>query len=320
MISLYAVTSILGRIDPMLREIPGVIAAADPECLHRMRVASRRLRMALRLLAMQAGIAEAKPFFKAVRGVTRALGAARDVDVQILWLEQFVQTCQLKDQPGVKRLVLRLTQERGALQPRVAKAVAGLPDNPVFRKTVEELRTARLDAEMNGSETVVQDTAHATRVITLQLDTVVQHAASLYSPVAIEAQHRMRIEVKHLRYAMEIFKGLYGEMLDGYIAAAKKLQGALGDLHDADVWIARIPQLTEQERDFTARYFGSPKSFHRLAPGYEAIAADRAVFRESEYEKTVKCWKELDAAGVWQDLRKMLLESYRGLDAGRMID
>ena len=309
-VSLYAILSILDRVEPMMREIPGVMAAKDPECLHRMRVASRRLRMALRLLAAQSGMTDARAFFKVVRKITRALGEARDVDVQILWLEQFAQVCQAKELPGVKRIILRLSQQRDRLQPQIVKIVSGIADDAVFRKAVDELRVAKLEAEMNRSETTVHDLAHATRVITLQLDSVIQHAAALYSSDAVEAQHRMRIEVKHLRYAMEIFRGLYEENLDIYIALAKKLQSVLGDLHDADVWVERIPLLTCEERAFTAAYFGSPKSFARLAPGYDAIAADRRACRKSVYDKAISLWDDIESENQWQNLRKMLLDRY----------
>lgn len=310
-VSLLAVNAILDRVEPLVREAAGVAANEDPECLHRMRVASRRLRMALRLLGTRAGISSPKAFQKRVRKVTRVLGAARDLDVQLIWIREFAETCAAREKRGVLRIALRLAQERERLQPGVARIASDICEDPVFKRTVDELRRARIDAEMAGVDTTARDMEHATRVIGLQLDCVLQHAASLLSPDAADAQHRMRIEVKHLRYAMEIFGPLYGEALDEYIALAKKLQSMLGDLHDADVWTAQIPAMEEAERKRTTHYFGTPRPFTRLASGYRAVREDRCRSRKSSFEGISKIWQDAEKTKQWINLRQALLCSYK---------
>ena len=310
-ISAFAPTAVLERIDPLLREIPGVIAGSDPEYLHRMRVASRRLRMALRILKDDAGLSDAGGFFRLVRSVTRTLGEARDLDVQIGWLEEFAARCGAKERGGVKRIALRLGRRREKVQPRIIRAIEKIPDSPVFLETVKELRRVRLEAEMSGLVTSPGDYEHATREIVLQTENVIQHSSSLLSPDSVEAQHNMRIEVKHLRYIMEIFKDLYGEGLDDYISVAKKLQGLLGDLHDADVWVAVTPDFAARERERTISYYGSAAQFARLSPGYSAIIADRAEFRQEQYKVIVKYWNETLDDDVWQKLRAFLVDEYR---------
>ena len=309
-ISAFAPTAVLERIDPLLREIPGVIEGSDPEYLHRMRVASRRLRMALRILKNDAGLSDAGGFFRLVRSVTRTLGEARDLDVQIEWLEEFAARCAAKERCGVKRLALRLTRRREKVQPGIIKAIQGIPDSPIFAETLRELRKVRLDAEMNGLMTSPGDYEHATKEIVLQTENVISHASSLLSPDSVEAQHNMRIEVKHLRYIMEIFKDLYGDGLDEYISVAKKLQGLLGDLHDADVWVDVTPGFAARERERTVRYYGSAAQFSRLQPGYGAIIKDRAEFRAEQYKVIKKYWDESVDEGRWQSLRSFLVEVY----------
>ncbi len=310
-ISLYAIGGILDRLDPMLREIPGVIEAQDPEYLHRMRVASRRLRMALRLLGSFAGLSNAKAFFRLARAVTRTLGEARDLDVQLCWLDEFAASCSSRELPGVKRVALRLRQRREAAQPEVARLVANLADEPVFVDTRQNLREKKLNTEMSGTADPLRDLEHPTRVVCLQLDTMHQYALSLQSPGAVAMHHQLRIEAKHLRYAMEIFGDLYEGALDEYIALAKKLQTLLGELHDADVWVETMPRFTEREKNRTIRYYGSVRPFSRLQGGCEAIARDREDFRASQYEKAKGFWEEAEREGKWSGLRELVMGAYR---------
>ncbi len=76
----------MGLLPDLHREIDGVRAGEDIEFVHRMRVASRRVRAALPLLEGCVGDREFRRWLRGVRGITRALGAARDADVQIDFL------------------------------------------------------------------------------------------------------------------------------------------------------------------------------------------------------------------------------------------
>ncbi|MDR1481732.1 MAG: CHAD domain-containing protein [Synergistaceae bacterium] len=311
--ALFAINSILDRIDPLTREIPGIVNGDNPECLHRMRVASRRLRSALRLQAERVGLADARALFKLVRSITRILGSARDLDVQKAWLEEFMSRCLQREKGGVNRLILRVSQERQKLQPQIVQAVSNITDNPVFKNAVEKLLSARLEAEMNGVA-AEGDIWYATRVIGIQLEFVIQQSISLISRDAHQAHHRMRIEVKRLRYAMEIFGEVYSgieEKWNEYMAMIKELQGLLGDLHDADAWVERAPLLSVAEMERTEIYFGTAKHFVSLAPGYDAIEKDRTAFRDEQFKRTFDFWNETTKAGEWRGLREIILLTYR---------
>lgn len=310
-VSPYAVNAVLERVGPMLSEIPGVIASDDSEHLHRMRVASRRLRMAVRLLGRYAGLSGEKAFFRLARSVTRALGEARDLDVQIGWLGEFEASCAPRALPGVRRVALRLSQRREALQPEVVRVVENVAGSVVFSDTVGRLRGEKLNAEMSGADDPLRDMEYPTRVLCLQLDSVIQQASALASPDAVGGHHQLRIEVKHLRYAMEVLDGLYDGVLGEYAALAKKMQGALGALHDADVWISMMPVFIERERRRTTRYYGSSRPFARLLGGFGAIAANRGESRISQYKRAKALWDETMAEGRWGALRELVLSGYR---------
>ena len=311
--SAYAIGGILDRMDAMAREIPGVMSSEDPECLHRMRVASRRLRAALGLLSEEAGLIDARGLFKLVRSVTKRLGLARDLDVQIAWLNEFVNSCAENERPGVLRLTLRLVQSRAKKQPAINRMLTGLSDSRVMSDARTRLEGARVEIAMRGDDAGCGDVERATKVIGLQIESVTRHAAALSYPEASDAHHRLRIEVKRLRYAIEIYRGLYAdaEGLDGCVATTKKLQDALGELHDADVWIAMIPELMEREKKRAARYYGTARPFARLAAGYRAIASDRLAHRASLYDAAADLWRSSVERDAWGALRALLYGSYR---------
>jgi CHAD domain-containing protein len=325
--SRFAIDAILTRIEKMMAEIPGVIASEDPEYLHRMRVAARRLRTALQLLGGMSGLSDGRAFFKLARSTGRMLGRARDLDVQIIWLGEFGQSCAKNERPGVERLVLRLKQDREKLQQGIVDLLSDLAENRVVGETTRKLREIRIDMEMKGGGGNDFDIGQASRTISLLAESLLQHSTSLASANAADAQHRMRIEAKRLRYAMEIYRDLYAgpigglsehdgppekNELDRCIDTAKKLQGMLGDLHDADVWIAEIPRLIERERKLTERYFGTARPFCRLLAGYNAVTKDRQAFRDVCYERTVEFWMTTVGEKRWERLRAFLLASCRG--------
>ena len=307
-VSLYALNAIVERVDPLLREIPGVVKAEDPECLHRMRVASRRLRMSLNLLGARAGLSDASAvkFFRLIRKVTRRLGEARDIDVQLLWLKDFEPQCTKRELPGVRRIALRLNQKREKLQPGIVKLVSSLPEDPIFVKTIEDVRIARVDAEIAGKNSSQEDQRYATRSLLLQLDTVQQHALSLEDPEASEAHHSFRKEVKHLRYAMEIFRGLYGDKLDEHIQTMKKLQGLLGELQDANIWVDMLPVMKLLEIDETKRYFGTIRFFFRLQPGYDKLLTYTCDIRALLYTNSFNFCRQSQCRFL--SLKKIILE------------
>ena len=76
---------------------------------------------------------------------------------------------------------------------------------------------------------------------------------SLYKPFEIEALHDMRIAAKRLRYALELFQQCWGRSLQTYAKNAARMQTALGEVHDCDVWIEslgkRINLARKQKQD-----------------------------------------------------------------------
>src|SRR5262245_41500249 len=123
-LSLCVAQMALKYLHALTAEMDGVRHAEDPECVHRMRVASRRLRTVLPLLAPALSRQTCARWRTQLRRVTRALGAARDTDVQMACVHQFVHDrARAEAQAGGERLLLRLAQRRQAQQGPVVTAL-----------------------------------------------------------------------------------------------------------------------------------------------------------------------------------------------------
>src|SRR5512145_2616192 len=97
----YALQKLPGLLEAFTREIHGVKEGQDIEYIHRMRVASRRLRAALPLFRICFPRKQYLRWMQELTKITRALGEARDADVQIASLEKALK--KMERNAGPKR-------------------------------------------------------------------------------------------------------------------------------------------------------------------------------------------------------------------------
>jgi len=113
------------RAEEVFAHGKGVLDVEEPERLHDMRVATRRLRAALEICEP---CFPAKPYRKALKRVRRladALGERRDRDVEIEFLEGFTREAPEEDRAalasGIERLRKEQRRANEALAPRLKK-------------------------------------------------------------------------------------------------------------------------------------------------------------------------------------------------------
>jgi CHAD domain-containing protein len=80
-------------------------------------------------------------------------------------------------------------------------------------------------------------------IVSIRLDELRSFADTALAADASEAQHDLRIAAKRLRYVLEIFAPCLGREAKAARDAAKRLQSALGDLHDCDLMLAKVEQI-----------------------------------------------------------------------------
>jgi CHAD domain-containing protein len=85
-------------------------------------------------------------------------------------------------------------------------------------------------------------------VIADRLKELEKLSADVYKPFEVETLHDMRIAAKRLRYAVELFQSCWGRSIGTYAKRAARVQTALGDLHDCDVWIESFGEAIDEAR------------------------------------------------------------------------
>ena len=207
---------------------PGMLANRDPEYLHQMRVAMRRMRSAFSVFGEGLAPDAILPVIPKARRLGQCLGAARNWDVFCAETLRSLSKSFLGD-AGVTLLVRRAARLRG-IHGRVAREAVGCASYARF--------LLRLGHIMVGDTTFIGDRNEpirefAARVLQKRHRRVRQLGERL-AQLSPEELHNFRIRAKKLRYCAEFFVSLFpGLRARKYVHALSQLQDILGTLNDA---------------------------------------------------------------------------------------
>ena len=292
-------------------QFAGIRKAEDIECVHRARVASRRLRAALRVFRDCFPRKWWRAWRKEIRRITRELGEARDKDVQLEFVLGALHTVREPAQyPGVVHLCARIDADRRALQPAVLAALNRLERSGVLCMIQDRAKRILAKGKKKDSPSRSEYARRrAGKHVARRLAAMTALEDSLADEADVERHHAMRIAAKRLRYTMETVAPVYEGRLDEAIQAAKRVQTLLGEIHDCDVWIERLDAFAESERLDILDHFGTECPLARLSPGIEYLRQDRRRHRRLMFEELVAYWQELAGAGVWRRLEWIIHEA-----------
>ena len=227
---------------------------SDPEGVHSMRVASRRLRGAMRDFMPYLRQRGLTSVLKRTKTVAAALGEVRDQDVAIIALEKIQKDAPDAMSAALQQLVDERKERRNESREKLSSILIATEMNEAkdeFMSRIEKATAVRKVSD--GAESQPTYKKMAATVILERLKELEKLSESLYQPFEVEALHDMRIGAKRLRYAMELFQQCWGRSLQTFAKNAARLQTALGELHDCDDWIEslgkRISEARKQKRD-----------------------------------------------------------------------
>ncbi len=226
---------------------PGTRLGEDPEDLHDMRVASRRLRAALSLFAGVLPV-RAQVFHDELGWLGRLLGSVRDLDVQLAGLadmdeETAAWRTHVSGDDGhdpLADLSELLHREREAARvallggldsmrwERLAKGLAAMAQQGPARRSV----ATRTPAVIALPELVVA-----------RHDRVAKAARKAKRSGAVADFHRLRIRCKRLRYSLEFASEVYAGQTARYVRQLTAVQDELGLMQDAEVASLRLAEL-----------------------------------------------------------------------------
>src|SRR5262245_7631010 len=219
------------RLAALGRTLPGA-RKGDVHAVHQARVATRRIREALPVIAHgRAG----KSLTKSVRRLTRALGPVRELDVALMNLDQLRESGDVP-QTAIVRLHQLITEERQRLGGEMVRVIAQYNLPKLQKKAVAAARRgipARTGTRDPRQVAEAMSRA-ARRAVALRAS--MENAGGMYLP---DRLHQVRIAVKKLRYALEIARDLSGSRATARIRTLKRVQDLLGRMHDHEMLIAR---------------------------------------------------------------------------------
>jgi len=311
---------LLPLLEAFAKEIAGVKAAEDIEYIHRMRVASRRLRAALPLFQSCFLKKQYAKWTEEIKEITRALGEARDCDVQIAYLTKYQKRSEKVWQagkhpsnnesptsPAVRYLLADLKKSRNLLQKEVLRALAVLEKN----HAVDEMRIAFSEPDLPVKGGLKRAFAYgiapvAAIRIEQRLCNLLAFEPWVSHPEAVAEHHATRIAAKKLRYTLEVYAPVYRLNLQKPIARVKAVQEALGDLHDCDVWIDTITLLLLRERSLLRSEKEAKRPDTQTLSSLKIFLAERERERKALYRHFVRYWSSLKRVHLWEELRATL--------------
>ncbi len=192
--------------------IDGVIENEDIECVHKTRVTSRKIRAALPLFQPCFPRKKYKKWTKEIKKVTRLLGEARDLDVQIAFVKKYLKNINSAEKKCVNILLRDRVSNREAIQPLVTSGIEKLKASDVLEnmggfcgKVIAEKPNQIFDPN--------QVLKKAQWQICFRLDDFLSLEKYVHVEDANQKHHEMRINAKKLRYTMEFFAPLYKNKL-----------------------------------------------------------------------------------------------------------
>jgi len=212
----------------MLAHEPGVRLGEDPEDLHDIRVATRRLRAALKLYTDTLPRL-AERFERDLHWVAAALGEVRDLEVHLQ---------QLAGEASRNREVVAVLEERRV---ETRRRMLEVLDSSRYEGLVSNFSgTLRRGRSPAPTGTILEAAPHLVR---RRYKKVRKAAEALTEDSPPEDFHDLRKKGKRLRYALEPLQGVYGKPSEKMVKLLKRLQDDLGDHQDLVVAAGLMEEL-----------------------------------------------------------------------------
>lgn len=213
----------------------GMLGGKDPEYLHQMRVALRRLRSAFSLFAPLLPEAEIAPHRAGLKWLAAMLGPARDWDVFMTetlppiraefaahaGLAEFAGDCARRRRWANRKARRAVGSAR---YQRLLLSLGGWIAAADWYERGDPMARADLAAPVRGFAREVLDARYRG----------VRRRSRKFQELSQAQLHRLRIAVKKYRYATDFFAGLFGGAeADEALKRLARLQDILGAINDA---------------------------------------------------------------------------------------
>jgi len=264
------------------------LAGFDPEGVHQMRIALRRLDAALSLYRPLIPKAQLDRLQRRIKSVTQPLGPARDWDVFIGdMLDPVISN--MPNDADLKFLHNVALRQRMSAYRAVHKTLR----SQAYREMWQEMAlwlTEREWRQQSVSERSVQlmgDIRWFSETVLEKVHRKLLKRGKGFAVLDAQERHKLRIRIKKVRYASEFFAPLYQvERSENFLVALRNMQDDLGKLNDVESARGLMDGLTTGDTERArriARAGGLVIGWHRHA----------AALRENQL---VRHWRKLKKA------------------------
>ncbi len=284
------------ELDLFRRQADDVVESTDPEDVHRLRVARRRLQVALD------GLSEVQPegvsgALKHLNGASRSFGRVRDLDVQADLLDKEVARLPKRLRKAADRLLKVLNVRRNRARAALARKLSAGLLGPVTSAIEDALRISNVTPV---DDALTPPDEFAARAVLRRLQSARQACGQLEPKVRPESFHVARIRVKKLRYAVELFAPLLPGGFGRLASQASSLQAVLGKRQDLAVMKATVAKAV------AARRLSADPAVGEAAARLSAAGDKRAANLERKAVRDYRGFDDQDWARLQRRLRERL--------------
>jgi CHAD domain-containing protein len=257
------------RIQLRFRHLPKALAGQE-EPVHQLRVAGRRLRVALPILARKPGGRRVLRTLRGLRRVVQAAGMGRDLDVCVALFEVEAGEVASRDREA-RALRSRLRAARNRSHHQMAESLLDL-HLAQLRRDLRKIVARGADDlfPVLGRFRLARDEGGAALLQALE------ELGSRFAPIEL---HAIRRGVRRLRYVAELGAELVRDEASEAAGNLKKLQEQLGEIHDGFIlaqWFGRRAlgpaPLHAAARRFEEQFLELSRSRHQLFLEQEPVA------------------------------------------------
>ncbi len=232
------------------------LAGIDPEGVHQMRVALRRLDASLALYAPLIPRAQQKKLEGVIRSVAQTLGPARDWDVFIGDMLGPVAT-NMPNDPDLKLLRTIALRKRMAAYRAMRRTVRSQAYGEMWKDVVAWLTGCEWRGQPLSEKSVhlMTDVRPFSQAVLDKAHRKLLKRGKGFAVLDARERHKLRIRIKKVRYAAEFFRPLYrDERSETYLRALRAMQEDLGRLNDVECARGLIEGLEKGEGRTRASY------------------------------------------------------------------
>jgi CHAD domain-containing protein len=286
----YAYASLRLWFAEFLTREPGTRLGEDPEQLHDMRVAARRMRSLIGVFGPVLPL-RFDSLREDLRWIGAELGAVRDLDVRLIWLERVRSESDWRGDVAIGPLVEDVETSRREAREQLLASLSGDRD----REFVSAMAAALRRGEAVGPDAATPVLEFAAATMRRRYRAYRRLAKGLTPDSPVEAYHAVRIAGKRLRYSVECFEPVLPKQGRRLIDATKRAQDELGEHQDCAVTIRWLTERAESRGSSLP-----PATLLRMG---ELLAQQRARMAEIRDQ-----WPETltEVRAGWRALRRAL--------------